>query len=78
MKALEIKSCYGAVSHPNVFQMDVTPSTNTTKLSIFDGNGIDGYNAFISPENVLRIRDWFNERVRQLIFEGQLDNHLSE
>jgi hypothetical protein len=36
-------------------------------------------NTFVMlPEQVVQVRDWFDERVRQLIFEGHLSEHLGD
>ncbi len=76
MKTVEVNSCYGSSKKPVTMQLAVTPSTGATVVSVFEG--IDGNNVFLSPTDVLIVRDWFDERVRRLVFEGQLSEHLGD
>jgi len=32
----------------------------------------------LTPLQMLRVREWINERVRRLIFEGKMNEHLGD
>jgi hypothetical protein len=33
---------------------------------------------WLTPENLLKVRDWINERCRELQFQGHLPDHLAD
>jgi hypothetical protein len=47
------------------------------RFTMVEVSASDDYYVLL-PEDVVNVRNWFDERVRQLIFEGHLSEHLGD
>ncbi len=50
-------------------------SFKNTPVIIENGNQSNNIAVLLSPAQVLQVRQWFDERVRQLIANGLLEEH---
>ena len=74
MKPIQIDAAYGDKVEFSALQADTSPLTHltvdeSTRLTV---------TAVLGAEDVVKLRDWLNERVRELIFFGHLDSHLGD